>query len=51
MHHQDARGIHDIKKKKNELALAWERREDPLWVDTSVVQALGLLCVVLLNPF
>lgn len=50
MHHQDARGIHDIKKKKKELALAGEGREDLMYVDTSVAQAPGLLRVARLNP-
>lgn len=51
MHHQDARGIHDIKKKKKkELALAGEGREDLMYVDTAVAQAPGLLRVARLNP-
>lgn len=52
MHHQDARGIHDIKKKKkNGSALAREGREDLAWVDATVVRVPGLLCIVLLNSF
>lgn len=43
-------GSMTLKKKKKELALAGEGREDLMYVDTTVAQAPGLLRVARLNP-